>query len=635
MELKRTLGFAEVFCIASGAMISSGIFILPSLAFRYSGPAIVFSYLLAAVFIIPAMLSKAELATAMPKSGGSYYFTNTTLGPLFGTFAGFTNWLSLAMKSAFALLGIGIFLELLVPESAGMNTEIAVKILATLCTLFFMVTNILSVKESGRLQIILVVFLLAAMILYVLAGFFSVNPEHFVDFFASVENPDPKPLPTVYLMIWTAGLIFVSFGGLTNIASIAAEVKNPGKTIPSAMFTAFVVVSLLYAAIAFITVGILPPDTMASTQTPLSTAAEVFWGKPGFILMALAAMSAFITTANAGIMSASRNPMAMAEDNLIPEIFGKVSYKYKTPYISIILTSGFMIFTILILDLEGLVTVASAMMLLLAVFDNLSLILMRASRLTNYKPIFKAPLYPWIPIAGIIINSLMLIQLGWIPFLVTAAFFALSLIWYFAYSKSRKNRTFALIHVVERLTNKELKSENLENELKNILMERDQIIEDRFDRIIKTAAILNFTEKDGILTRNDIFKAIAHEAAKRLPLEEEEIISLLEEREKESSTVIGEGLAVPHFLFKGENQYEIIVIRSERGIVFDKDKPAVKAIFALAGSTDERNFHLQTLMAIAQIVKNTDFMKNWDALKSPNDIRNSILLADRIRKKGV
>ena len=605
MELKRTLGFAEVFCIASGAMISSGIFILPSLAFRYSGPAIVFSYLLAAVFIIPAMLSKAELATAMPKSGGSYYFTNTTLGPLFGTFAGFTNWLSLAMKSAFALLGIGIFLELLVPESAGMNTEIAVKILATLCTLFFMVTNILSVKESGRLQIILVVFLLAAMILYVLAGFFSVNPEHFVDFFASVENPDPKPLPTIYLMIWTAGLIFVSFGGLTNIASIAAEVKNPGKTIPSAMFTAFVVVSLLYAAIAFITVGILPPDEMASTQTPLSTAAEVFWGKPGFILMALAAMSAFITTANAGIMSASRNPMAMAEDNLIPEIF------------------------------EGLVTVASAMMLLLAVFDNLSLILMRASRLTNYKPIFKAPLYPWIPIAGIIINSLMLIQLGWIPFLVTAAFFALSLIWYFAYSKSRKNRTFALIHVVERLTNKELKSENLENELKNILMERDQIIEDRFDRIIKTAAILNFTEKDGILTRNDIFKAIAHEAAKRLPLEEEEIISLLEEREKESSTVIGEGLAVPHFLFKGENQYEIIVIRSERGIVFDKDKPAVKAIFALAGSTDERNFHLQTLMAIAQIVKNTDFMKNWDALKSPNDIRNSILLADRIRKKGV
>ena len=77
------------------------------------------------------------------------------------------------------------------------------------------------------------------------------------------------------------------------------------------------------------------------------------------------------------------------------------------------------------------------------------------------------------------------------------------------------------------------------------------------------------------------------------------------------------------------------MIRSERGIVFDKDKPAVKAIFALAGSTDERNFHLQTLMAIAQIVKNTDFMKNWDALKSPNDIRNSILLADRIRKKGV
>ncbi len=635
MELKRSLGFAEVFCIASGAMISSGIFILPSLAFLYSGPAIIFSYLLGAVFIIPAMLSKAELATAMPKSGGSYYFTNTSLGPLFGTFAGFTNWLSLAMKSAFALLGIGIFLQLLVPESVNFDTELVVKILAVLCTLFFMVMNILSVKESGRFQVILVVFLLAAMILYVLAGFFSVNPEHFNDFFASKYNPNPAPIPTIYLMIWTAGLIFVSFGGLTNIASIAAEVKNPGKTIPSAMFTAFVVVSLLYAAIAFITVGILTPQEMAETQTPLSTAADKFWGTPGFILMALAAMSAFITTANAGIMSASRNPMAMAEDNLIPEVFGKVSYKYQTPYVSIILTSLFMIFSILVLDLEGLVKVASAMMLLLAVFDNLSLILMRASRLTNYKPVFKVPFYPVIPIAGVLINALMLIQLGWIPLLITGAFFAVSLLWYFIYSKSRIQRTYALIHVVERLTNKEIQTENLENELKNILMERDEIQEDRFDKIIKTAAILNLTESDGEPTRTDIFHMIAHELAKRLPLSESEIVVLLEEREKESSTVISDELAIPHFLFQGTQQFEIVVIRSEKGIVFEENKAPVKAIFALAGSIDERNFHLQTLMAIAQIVKNTDFMKNWQALKSPNDIRNSILLADRIRKKGV
>lgn len=635
MELKRSLGFSEVFCIASGAMISSGIFILPSLAFQYSGAAIVFSYLLAALFIIPAMLSKAELATAMPKSGGSYYFTNTSLGPLFGTFAGFTNWLSLAMKSAFALLGIGIFLQLLVPPQSAIDTEWSVKILAVICTLIFMVMNILSVKESGRFQVILVIFLLTVMILYLLAGFFSIKPSHFNHFFTSQMNPHPTPLPTLQLLFWTTGLIFVSFGGLTNIASIAAEVKNPGRTIPLAMFTAFTVVSLLYAAIAFTTVGILTPEELINTQTPLSTAAEKFWGKAGFILMALAAMSAFITTANAGIMSASRNPMAMAEDNLIPEVFGKVSYKYQTPYMSILLTSGFMIFSILVLNLEELVKVASAMMLLLAIFDNLSLILMRASRLTNYKPVFKVPLYPVIPLLGIIINGLMLIQLGWIPLGITAGFFALSLLWYFVYSKSRIERTYALIHVVERLTKKELKSDDLENELKNILMERDEIQEDRFDQIVKKAAILNLTPDMGEISQQKVFHLIAHELSKRIPLSEGEIVALFEERERESSTVISEELAVPHFIFEGSQQFEIVVVRSENGILFDQDKEPVKAIFALAGTNDERNFHLQTLMAIAQIVKNTDFMKNWQALKSSNDIRNSILLADRIRKKGV
>lgn len=113
--LKRDLGLLDVFCIASGAMISSGLFILPSIGFSKAGPAVIVSYIIASLLVIPAMLSKAELATAMPKAGGTYFFIDRSMGPMMGTIGGFAAWFSLAFKSAFALLGIGIFAMLINP----------------------------------------------------------------------------------------------------------------------------------------------------------------------------------------------------------------------------------------------------------------------------------------------------------------------------------------------------------------------------------------------------------------------------------------------------------------------------------------------------------------------------------------
>ena len=103
--LKKQLGPVGVFSIAAGAMISSGLFILPGLAFAKAGPAVIIAYFFAGVLMIPSLLAKAELATAMPKSGGSYFFVERSLGPLMGTIAGFANWLSIA----FVVLLVGGF----------------------------------------------------------------------------------------------------------------------------------------------------------------------------------------------------------------------------------------------------------------------------------------------------------------------------------------------------------------------------------------------------------------------------------------------------------------------------------------------------------------------------------------------
>ena len=112
LHLKRDLGLFHIFCIASGAMISSGLFILPGIAYAKTGSSVVISYLIASIIIIPTLFSKAELATAMPKCGGDYFFIDRSMGPMIGTIGGLASWFALSSKTAFALVGIGAFVQL-------------------------------------------------------------------------------------------------------------------------------------------------------------------------------------------------------------------------------------------------------------------------------------------------------------------------------------------------------------------------------------------------------------------------------------------------------------------------------------------------------------------------------------------
>ena len=616
--MTKKLGFLEVFSIATGAMISSGLFVLPAVVYGTAGPSILLAYFIAALVVVPAMLSKAELATAMPKSGGDYFFVHRSLGPLFGTFAGLAAWFSLSLKSAFALVGIGIFLAPLIPVLPGYM----VKMIAVAFAVVFTVLNILSVKESGRFQVILVLSMLAILLIYVAVGIGRVDVQNFSPF-------TPGGWQALFSV---TGMIFVSFGGLTKIASVAEEIKKPQKTIPRSMFASFLVVSVAYLLTIFVTVGILGKGGFADTLAPLSSAAATYSGRTGFLVLSVAAMMAFITTGNAGLLAASRNPLAMAKDNLLPAVFARVNVRLKTPVVAILFTSAFMIAVIAFLDLESLVKVASAMKLLLFAFVNLSVILMRESKIVSYKPTFRSPLYPVLQIGGTVVYLLLIVEMGAVPMIMTGGFFALSLLWYFLYSRTRNRRESALLHVVERITNRELKSDHLSQELKEILIERDEIVEDRFDTIIKAAEIIDFEKP---VSKEDLFRALADVFARKLSITPEQIYDLLVAREAESTTVIHPGLAIPHIVVGGTRRFEIVVVRSREGIDFGESQQPVKVVFALAGSRDERNFHLQALMAIAQIVQNPEFLSTWPRLRNSEELRNQILLAQRVRKGSV
>ncbi|MBN1700128.1 MAG: amino acid permease [Spirochaetales bacterium] len=628
--MTKQLGHVHVFSLASGAMISSGLFVLPAVIYGIAGPAIILGYIIAGILMIPAMLAKAELATAMPRSGGDYFFIHRSFGPLFGTFSGFADWFSLSLKSAFALVGIGIFLG---PLFQGFS-DTTIKAVAIGFTLLFTLLNILSVKGSGKFQVILVFGLLSILIVYIFLGMGHIDVLRYTPF-----------LPNGWISLVTVtGMIFISFGGLTKIVSVAGEIKNPRHTIPEGMFTAFFVVILFYVLSVFVTVGLLDAESFGQTLIPLSRGAGVFAGNIGFIALTTAAMLAFITTGNAGILAASRNPFAMANDALLPSMLAKVSLRFKTPVVSLILTAALMTGVIAFLDIESLVKVASTMMLINFSFVNVAVILMRESKIVSYKPTFKTPLYPYINIAGIVLYFFLIAVIGvemivergplggMVTFGITAGFFLLSLLWYLLYSKSRSKRDSALICVVERVTSKEIRTTRLTEELREILIERDRIIEDRFDRIIKNAVFADITEETD---KDDLFSMLSEIFYEKFGISARKINTLFRKREKDSTTAVLPGLAIPHIIIDGEHKFDMVVVRSKPGIRFGSSIPLVNVVFALAGTRDERNFHLQALMAIAQIMQNKDFEHHWMKTRSTEDLRNLILVAQRVRKGEV
>jgi APA family basic amino acid/polyamine antiporter len=199
------------------------------------------------------------------------------------------------------------------------------------------------------------------------------------------------------------------------------------------------------------------------------------------------------------------------------------------------------------------------------------------------------------------------------------------------YVSRRVSRASAVMHVVERVTDRELKTVTLENELRDILFERDDIIEDRFDQLIRQCQILDV---QGKVPAEKIFREVSAILAKRLQTDEYVLFEKFLHREAEGSTVVQPGIAIPHIIVDGENKFDILLIRARDGIDFPHAKDPVKIMFILAGSKDERNYHLRALMAIAQIAQEKQFEQRWLAARGIEGIRNLILLSKRTRDAG-
>ncbi|SDR42501.1 amino acid transporter [Natronobacterium texcoconense] len=412
-DLSRDLGVFAVFTIASGTMIGAGIFVLPGPAAEGAGPASALSFGIAGLIALVATMCAVELATAMPKAGGPYYFTSRAMGPLVGTVVGFGAWLALIFKGSFALEGLGWY----VTEFSA----VPVLGVAIVGGLLLILINWVGAEETGHLQNFVVIGLVAILAVFAGGGLFAANAELWSPFATTgVEG-----------VITTTGLVFISYLGIVKATAVAEEVEDPGRTLPRALFGAVVFVTLLYVGVMLIVTGVMPIEAIAGSDAPVAEAGRLFLGGLGGAVIALAGIFATVSTANAAILSSSRFPFAMSRDGLVTRKLGKPSPRFGTPARSIWLTGGVMIALVLILEVEDLAKLGGTFGILVFALLNVTVVLLRRSRPEWYDPDYRVPFSPVLPILGSVAALALIPFMGVLSQVSAVAFVLAGVGWYY------------------------------------------------------------------------------------------------------------------------------------------------------------------------------------------------------------
>lgn len=425
-KLERRLSLSYVVAIGIGGMLGSGIFVLPGIAAAKTGPSIWLAYLLAGICVLPAALSKSELATAMPTSGGTYVYIERAFGPMMGTISGIGLWLSLLLKSSFALVGFGAYLAVL--------AHLPLKPVALVSLVLILLLNIMGVKKVGKAQLIIVSISLVGLTALIFGGVWSVEPA----------NLDPAFLNGNMGLYAATAFVFVSYAGVTKVAAIAEEIKNPGRNLPIAMLLALVTVTALYTLMSFAMAGNIPIDEFSQDLHPVYTLADKVMGHWAGIAAAVLGVVTLISMANSGVLAASRFPFAMSRDKLAPEQLGKVHQKYLTPVLAIILTCGLMALVIIFLEVEKIAKLASSFKVMMFILVNLCVIVLRETSVAWYQPKYRSPLYPWMQIFGVLSGMGLLYVLGASALLAALGIVIAGLLTFHLYGKSRVQRSGVL-----------------------------------------------------------------------------------------------------------------------------------------------------------------------------------------------
>ena len=374
--LRRDLGLLDAVGIGLGAIIGAGIFVVTGVAAGVAGPAFIVGLLIAGVAATCNALSSAELAARYPQSGGTYEYGYRLLHPLLGFSAG---WMFLASKLAAGgtvALGFGSYFSKIVPAVSPLTAAIGATVILTAANLF-------GIKKAGQLNTLVVSVTLLSLIAFVIAGV------------PSLDGANLKPFAPAGIsgIAEASALLFFAYTGYARIATLGEEVHEPEKTIPRAVIITIVISIVLYLAVAMVAVGSVGSGALASSASPIETAAGSF-GSPIIVwIVTIGATTAMLGVLLSQIVGISRMMFAMARRDDLPRFLEHTSQKFAVPDLGIILTGAVIVLLCLFGTLESILSAAAFTILLYYLIANLA-----ALKLSSPDKIFPR----WIAVFGII-----------------------------------------------------------------------------------------------------------------------------------------------------------------------------------------------------------------------------------------
>ncbi|MFU8866569.1 APC family permease [Natronococcus sp.] len=430
-ELERTLGLSGGLAIGIGTMIGAGIFVFPGLAAGQAGPAAAASFAIGAAVALLVALPASELATAMPKSGGGYYFISRGLGTLAGAVVGLSLWFGLVFATAFYLVGFGYYA---VDTLAELGIAVGEGLVIPLALLFgagFTVLNVTGTENAAKLQNGIVALLLSILVVFL--GYGGLDAAGLVGEPTAPERFAPFGTMPV---LTTAALVFTSYLGFAQVATVAGEMKDPGRNLPLAMVGSVVIVGVLYVATIFVATSAFGSEQLSQFgETAMVEVGRHYLGAAGAFAIVLGGLLATMSSANASVLSTSRAIYAVSRDALLPQEASRINLRYGTPHVALGMAGG----PILVLTATGrvelLAEVASFLHLIMYGLICVALIALRRNEPEWYDPAFRVPGYPVVPALGAVASFALIGFMQPASQLVGIGIMIATAGWYFYYAR--------------------------------------------------------------------------------------------------------------------------------------------------------------------------------------------------------
>lgn len=394
-ELKRHLGLWGATSIGIGAIIGAGIFVLSGVASGLAGPAVILSFVIAGVTAFITALSSAELSSFITETGGSYIYTDKAFGKFWGFLVGWMQSFDYIVGASAISVGFaGYFVYFFGIPPTAQNVIILVAI-----AMPFVLTliNLKGIREAAGTNNLMVWLKIAALTLFILLGLFFLLSH------GDYSNYHPF-FPRGYSgMLSGAALIFFAFVGFNTVTVISEEIKDPEKNVPKSIIYAFLICTVLYIGVSTVEVGLVNWKVIGTSDAPLELALTVDTSNI-FILkfVSVSALFATLSATMASILGGSRALFAMARQRVVPVFLSKISNN-GIPTSSVMVT-GLAIVLLIVATKGNLELIASIFnfgTLLTFFFINLSLLQLR-KKMPDENRSFKVPLYPILPLLGMI-----------------------------------------------------------------------------------------------------------------------------------------------------------------------------------------------------------------------------------------